>query len=109
MFVLQFTFACIQPAGSRSRGFAGTMSCRRLALSDGPRHHMGASDGRQQRMKTTLDISILAISIATMVAVGAGLEIHHSTELARRKRLVPASWQSIAGGEYGANRYLVRR
>jgi bile acid:Na+ symporter, BASS family len=42
-------------------------------------------------VKATLDISILVVNVAMMVAVGMGLEAHHFTEIARRKRLVPAA------------------
>jgi BASS family bile acid:Na+ symporter len=42
-------------------------------------------------VKATLDISVLVVNVAMMMAVGMGLEAGHFTELARRRRMVPAA------------------
>jgi len=42
-------------------------------------------------VKTALDISILIVNVAMMVAVGTGLEASHFAEVARRKRVAAAA------------------
>ena len=42
-------------------------------------------------MKTALDISIVIVTFAMMVAVGMGLEARHFAEVARRKRIAAAA------------------
>jgi BASS family bile acid:Na+ symporter len=47
--------------------------------------------GRGQHLKAILDISVLVVNVAMMMAVGMGLEAGHFKELARRRRMVPAA------------------
>lgn len=51
--------------------------------------HGAEKNGKTRGMKTTLDISILVLTIAMMAVVGTGLEGRHFGELARRRRVVP--------------------